>query len=253
MYTDAYASGGTPEAADGGPTGGPARGAGATRSDQAYAELKHRLLVGEFPLNIRLGEEKLAALTGVSRTPVREALFRLHAEGLVARWPDGGFRPIAPDVAVMRDIYEVRSTLEIAALRRPGRVGKPHDRSLLLQLQEEWGELHSDSTGDADPAFVSLDEAFHVTLAEAAGNPVLVDQLRGLNERIRLVRMQDFLVEGRIPATIDEHLAIVDALLEEDAVLAEQLFVAHIGLSISVVEDGVQRAISRMVLGTGEP
>ena len=235
MYTEQYATGGV------------------TRADQAYAELKHRLLIGEFPLNVRLGEEKLAALTNMSRTPVREALFRLHAEGLVARWPDGGFRPIAPDVAVMRDIYEVRSTLEIAALRRPGESGKPHDRALLVELQDDWLELQSESDGHADPGFVALDESFHVTLAEAAGNPVLVDQLRALNERIRVVRMQDFLVDGRIDATIAEHLGIVDALLSEDAALAEERFTAHIGLSISVVEDGVQRAISRMVLGAEEP
>jgi len=234
MYTDRYAS------------------AGSSRADHAYAQLKHRLLTGEFPLNVRLGEEKLAALTGMSRTPVREALFRLHAEGLVARWPDGGFRPIAPDVSVMRDIYEVRSTLEIAALRRPAQVGKPHDRSILVELHEDWMGLREDSSGEADPGFVALDESFHVTLAEAAGNPVLVDQLRTLNERIRVVRMQDFLVEGRIDQTIAEHLAIVDALLVEDATTAEQLFTAHIGLSISVVEDGVQRAISRMVLGAEE-
>ena len=235
MYTDRYAS------------------AGATRADQAYAELKHRLLMGEFPLNVRLGEEKLAALTGMSRTPVREALFRLHAEGLVARWPDGGFRPIAPDVGVMRDIYEVRSTLEIAALRRPSDSGKPHDRSLLVELQDEWLELQAESDGTPDPGFVALDESFHVTLAESAGNPVLVDQLRVLNDRIRVVRMQDFLVEGRIDKTIEEHLAIVDALLVEDPARAEELFSAHIGLSISVVESGVQRAISRMVLGAEEP
>ena len=235
MYTEQYATGGV------------------TRADQAYAELKHRLLIGEFPLNVRLGEEKLAALTNMSRTPVREALFRLHAEGLVARWPDGGFRPIAPDVGVMRDIYEVRSTLEIAALRRPGESGKPHDRALLVELQDDWLELQSDSDGHADPGFVALDESFHVTLAEAAGNPVLVDQLRALNERIRVVRMQDFLVDGRIDATIAEHLGIVEALLSEDAALAEERFTAHIGLSISVVEDGVQRAISRMVLGAEEP
>jgi DNA-binding GntR family transcriptional regulator len=65
MYTDPYA------------------GKPATRADQAYAELKRRLLVGDFALNVRLGEEKLAGLIGVSRTPVREALFRLHAEDLV--------------------------------------------------------------------------------------------------------------------------------------------------------------------------
>jgi DNA-binding transcriptional MocR family regulator len=57
----------------------------------AYEQLKRRLLAGEFPLRVRLGEERLAALLGVSRTPVRQALTRLHAERLVERHADGGY------------------------------------------------------------------------------------------------------------------------------------------------------------------
>lgn len=234
MYTDAYAT------------------AGATRADHAYAELKRRLLSGEFPLNVRLGEERLAALIGMSRTPIREALFRLHAEGLVDRWSDGGFRPVAPDVLVMRDIYEVRAALELAAIRRPAQLGVEHDRELLESLRADWLHLADDVDHEPDPGFVAIDESFHLTLAEAAGNSVLVDQLRTLNDRIRVVRMQDFMVEGRIPATVSEHLAILDAVLAGAPELAERLLAEHIGLSISVVEDRVQRAITRMVQGSVE-
>ena len=60
------------------------------RSEEAYRELKRRLLVGDFPLNVRLGEERLAVILGVSRTPIREAMLRLHGEGLVQRGADGG-------------------------------------------------------------------------------------------------------------------------------------------------------------------
>lgn len=231
MYTDAYAT------------------AGATRADHAYAELKRRLLSGEFPLNVRLGEERLAALIGMSRTPIREALFRLHAEGLVDRWSDGGFRPVAPDVLVMRDIYEVRAALEVAAIRRPAQLGVEHNRELLESLRADWLHLADDVDHEPDPGFVAIDESFHLTLAEAAGNGVLVDQLRMLNDRIRVVRMQDFMVEGRIPATVSEHLAILDAVLGGSPELAERLLTEHIGLSVSVVEDRVQRAITRMVQG----
>lgn len=231
MYTDAYAT------------------AGASRADHAYAELKRRLLSGEFALNVRLGEERLASLIGMSRTPIREALFRLHAEGLVERWSDGGFRPVAPDVSVMLDIYEVRSALEVAAIRRPSQLGMAHDREMLEALRADWLELADDAEREPDPGFVAVDESFHIALAEAAGNQVLVDQLRLLNDRIRVVRMQDFMVEGRIASTIAEHLTILDALLAGEPALAEQLLSEHIGLSISVVEDRVRRAVTRMVQG----
>src|SRR5690606_17154543 len=64
---------------------------GVSRGEQAYGELKRRLLHGDFALGSRLGEERLASLVGVSRTPVREALSRLHAEGFVVRLPVGGY------------------------------------------------------------------------------------------------------------------------------------------------------------------
>ena len=237
MYTDRHTAGGDVS------TGG------ATRGDHAYAELKRRLLAGEFGLNERLGEERLAALTGVSRTPVREALMRLRAEGLVDRSADGGFRPVAPDVALMEQTYTVRSTLEIAALWLPARDGLGHDRDALGRLHDEWSELRSEGPHEPDPGFVVLDESFHLGLAEAAGNQVLVDVLRSLNDRIRLVRTQDFLVEGRIEATIDEHLAILDALLADDVAAAQGLLDLHIGNSQAVVGERVARAVARMVRG----
>src|SRR5690606_39450166 len=81
---------------------------GASRGRQATGEIKRRLLHGDFALGRRLGEERLASLVGVSRTPVREALSRLHAEGFVVRLPDGGYAPAAPDLPSVRQLYEVR-------------------------------------------------------------------------------------------------------------------------------------------------
>lgn len=62
---------------------------GGLRREVAYDRLKTGLLIGDYPLNRRLGEERLAAQLGVSRTPVREAPLRLDAEGLVQRSPEG--------------------------------------------------------------------------------------------------------------------------------------------------------------------
>jgi DNA-binding GntR family transcriptional regulator len=225
----------------------------ALRSERVFVQLKARLLQGDFPLNVRLGEERLAHELQVSRTPVREALVRLHAEGLVVRGLDGGFVPSAPDVSAMRYLYEARAALELAALRRPRTVDQSVDRELLAALRDDWRALTDDVPGGArpapDPGFVLLDESFHVTLARAAGNPAIVDLLRQVNERIRIVRMQDFLDGERIRQTITEHLGIVEAVLDDDLVEAEARFVAHLDLSLAVVEWRVQRALARMVAG----
>ena len=211
----------------------------------AYADLKNRLLLGEFPLNVRLGEERLAALVGVSRTPIREALSRLEVEGLVVRAPDGGFLPVVPDVTGMRQLYEVRVGLELQALRRPSRLGTVHDAEVLEALRSEWVELTHEEP-EAEPGFVLLDESFHLTLAGAGGNPMLVDILRQINERIRIVRMQDFLVPERVGRTIREHVALIDAVLAGDIVEAERQLVTHIDSSVAVVEERVTKAIARM-------
>lgn len=234
MYTDPHT---TPRTGD-------------LRVDSVYGELKHRLLVGEFPLNTRLGEEKLAALLSVSRTPVREALHRLSAEGFVRRAADGGWVPNAPDVEGMRHLYEVRSGLEMLALQLPGRRQTVHDPAALAALRDEWLALRDDIPALADPTFVYLDESFHEGLAASAGNPVLVQSLRQINERIRLVRMQDFLTVDRIATTIDEHLALVESVQQGDLQQAEQVFTVHLAASIAVVEERVLRALARMSTGS---
>jgi DNA-binding GntR family transcriptional regulator len=207
------------------------------------------LLSGDFRLNIRLGEERLAAMVGVSRTPVREALHRLHAEGFVRRADDGGFEPVAPDVASMRHLYEVRVGLELQALQRPGRTGKPHDRDALIALRTDWLALQHDDDLEPSPSFVLLDESFHVGLTEAAGNAALADLLRQVNERIRVVRMQDFLTAERIELTIEEHIGLVEAVLGGDLTQAELRFGEHVESSMAVVAERVERAIARMITG----
>ena len=215
------------------------------RGDHAYAELKQRLLAGDFRLGSRLKEVRLATLLGVSRTPIREALLRLHTEGLLDRHPDGGFQPLVPDVTAIAWLYEVRTALELDAIRRPARLDETHDRTAIEALVRDWAGLAAD-VPEPSPQFVLVDESFHLALADAAGNPVLVEQLRQINERIRTVRMLDFLTEDRVAMTIAEHLDIAHAVLDGDLDVAEQHFLSHLDHSQSVVEQRVGAAIARM-------
>jgi DNA-binding GntR family transcriptional regulator len=211
--------------------------------------------VGEFPIGHRLGEERLAALIGVSRTPVREALARLHAEGLVRRHPEGGYEPAFPDMDRIAELYEVRKALELLALRRTVGAESPgaaaHDRAALLALRADWEVLGEDPAGHADPEFVLVDEDFHVRLALASGNHAVGELLTVVNERIRIVRVHDFLTGWRIEATIEEHLGIIDALLagldEADHSAAAARLEAHIDQSAEVASTRAVTALVRML------
>lgn len=217
-----------------------------SRSEEAYTEIKRRLLLGELHLGTRLGEERLASTLGLSRTPIREALLRLHSEGLVDRHPEGGYRPRPPIVSGVRELYEVRRGLELLAIRRPTVEGVSHDLPILEQIRDEWATLAEDLP-EADPGFVIVDEAFHLGIAEAAGNMALVELLSHVNQRIRVVRMQDFMARERIEATVVQHLAIVTALIDSDLDRAADAMGEHLAESMSVVETLAARAVERML------
>ena len=226
-----------------------------SRSEATHRVLKRRLLVGEFAFGHRLGEERLAAMLDVSRTPVREALARLHAEGLVQRHPEGGFEPAFPDMDRIAELYEVRKALELTAVRRttgPDTAGTgadalPHDRTALLELRRDWEALEDDPGEHADPDFVLVDEDFHIRLAMSSGNTALAEVLATVNERIRIVRVHDFLTEERILATVEEHLGIIDGLLDGTVDTTVERLEAHINESARVASGRAMSAMVRML------
>jgi DNA-binding GntR family transcriptional regulator len=219
-----------------------------SRRELAYHSLRQRLLNGDFAPGTRLGEERLAAELGVSRTPIREALSRLHSEGLVERLPDGGFGPTLINLHLISELYEIRFALERFALRRTQGGEPAHDEELLRSLQSDWADMDAPASDDeVDGDFVLLDEDFHERLAAAAGNRSLVDQLHKVNERIRIVRMQDFLSAERVEPTIRQHLAVLDALLDSNIDLAEERLIGHFAESLSVVEERAALVIARML------
>ncbi|MBI3256594.1 MAG: GntR family transcriptional regulator [Actinobacteria bacterium] len=204
--------------------------------------------MGEFPVTERLGEERLATLVGVSRTPIREALTRLHHEGLVDRHIEGGYRPSIPDLGEVHELYEMRIALEREAMLRPQRLGVRHDQAIIERLIEEWSALALDPPAPS-PEFVLVDEEFHLGLVSAAGNRVIVETLAGVNERIRVVRMHDFLTVERVAATIAQHLAIVKSLACGEVNRAAAALLAHLGESMAVVEERAALALARMISG----
>lgn len=208
------------------------------------------VLLGVFATRERLAEERIAEMLGVSRTPVREAMARLHAERLLRRYADGGYFVTEPDLVDLRDLYEVRIALELRGLVRALEGFAPHDTAVLEPLRDRWRRLERDRP-EPDPSFVEVDESFHMTLVRATGNAVLADTLETVNSRIRPVRMHDFFTEDRIDVTISQHLGIVEAVLANDVDVAVERMRVHVGESMEVVERRAARAITQMILNRG--
>jgi len=214
---------------------------------QVYRQLRDDVMNGSVRVGDRMTEPKLAARFGISRTPVREALAMLVSDGLIRR-EDYGFSPQPPSIPRIRNLYELRITLELQGITRA--LDDPavrHDRTALESERTRWRALADDPPAQ-EPGFVVADEEFHVALLAASGNTELVTALESVNSRIRHVRMYDFMVNSRIETSIAEHLGILDAVLDDDLPTARTLLHRHIGESLSVVLDRVTRAVTAMSL-----
>ena len=177
--------------------------------DVVYQQLRDEILNGRISPRERLTEPKLGKLFDVSRTPVREALSRLLSDGLVER-TDFGYAVVVPSLEDLRNLYELRITLELRGIARA--IENPqvrHDEELLRTEREKWAELR-DAPPEPDASFVLFDEGFHQVLSRSSGNTQLTGALVTVNQKIRAVRMHDFVETDRITATIDEHLEILD-------------------------------------------
>jgi len=217
-----------------------------SRANEVYAELRRELLLGRYPLIERLAEVRLAEQFGASRTPVREALVRLESEGLVVRRPEGGFYPRSPNLPDVRDLYQLRRIIELAALILPRERGSTHDEEILRAVHDEWSALAMHPPRP-DPDFVLVDERFHVALAPAAGNHAVANNLQTTNERIRVVRMHEFIDPVRIEVTGRQHLAIVEELLDGRVEGARELMAAHLDEALAQASARVAAAIERMI------
>lgn len=201
---------------------------------RVYDELLAELLTTNVSPFHRFTEENTAERFGASRTPVRDALLRLEADGVLVR-RDGALYRYVPSAREFFELYELRVTLETAGLDRA--LADPtvrHDRAVLESELALWLDRR-ETTPDPSPRFVLADEQFHVTLLGAAGNSEATRALERVNRRIRPVRMHDYLTADRMEATVNEHLDILEHVLRGDVAGARELLTWHVGQSQLVV------------------
>lgn len=181
--------------------------------------MTHRLLPGT-----RLPEATLSSLFGVSRTIVRQVLQRLAHEHIVQLRPNRGAIVAQPTPEETRAVFEARRALETAVLPLVARNATKADlASLRRQLAAE-----RDALGRYDqPAWARLASAFHLRLAELAGNSILHQYLAELMPRCSLI-VALYERPGNAPCEHDEHARIVDLIERGDAAGAARVMSEHL-------------------------
>lgn len=242
MHTTPYTTADTPAGMRSAP-------AARRSASEVYSALQKELRSGLVTGWDRISEEPLAARFGVSRTPVREALTRLVSEGILER-RNGGIYTALPTFEELAGLYELRVTLELRGIQRAfDEASNVHDAGLLEQELRRWSEL-GQANPKPTPKFVAEDEQFHVTLLKAAGNPALTGALVTVNDRIRSLRMYDYLTADRISSTITEHTTILELLLQRKLLPAYDALRDHIGASQEVVMERASQAFANLTLTT---
>jgi DNA-binding GntR family transcriptional regulator len=192
--------------------------------DHVYTALRERILSGELPRATKLRQATLAEELGVSRTPLREALRRLSAEGLVDFAPNRGATVSELDFGDMRHAWAARVAFEPGAARL---AAERRDPDAIAAMREAIAAQRS-ADGDRGGSFAA-NRAFHLALAAASGNPHLTRFAEMLwVPRIGVPIYQAQAAPAGPSAWPDEHEGIVEAVAAGDADAAERLTRAHI-------------------------
>ncbi|MFD1213151.1 GntR family transcriptional regulator [Arthrobacter sp. GCM10027362] len=200
-------------------------------SDRAYWALREDIVEWRIPPGTVLGEVEQAERLGVSRTPLREALSRLTAEGLAA--PHSGRGVVVTDISLdnVAELFELRTALECQAASLAARRGQPDD---FRKLQQEFASAASLLRGD-DPdrhSYYELVARLDATIDEAAANEYLSQALRNL--RVHMARIRRLAKDNpdRLLAAATEHANIAGAIAAGDSQLAAAATLVHLHQSL---------------------
>lgn len=193
-----------------------------SRSNQVYEALVELVRAGKLRPGERVREEEYATLLKVSRTPVREALVRLQASGLLEPSP-AGLTVAALSRPQVIELYAIRAELEAAAAGFAAENASPGEIAGLRHA----AALFNINNGDA-LEIARANTLFHEAIYEGAHNRYLLGMLGKLNDSLALLPNTTFAVPGRFQSAEIEHRAILCAVEKRDVAAAKQSARSHI-------------------------
>jgi len=203
-----------------------------TLQEETTRRLRDLIIQGELKAGSRLNERELTGMLGISRTPLREATRRLASEGLVQLLPHRGAIVAPIDEDRVRDALQVMGALEgyageIACARAT--------EADLNEIRALHFEMLADRAREDHRSYFARNQAIHFKIIDCAGNEVLSQTYRMLNDRVRRVRYQANVNRERWDQAIGEHEEILDALLARDVPRLKREIAGHLANKVGAV------------------
>jgi DNA-binding GntR family transcriptional regulator len=220
-------------------TGSTTKGGDVQAGDLAYNALAERIIDGTYVPGTRLGEVELAEGLGISRTPIREAVRRLEARGLVETLPNRGARVRVWTPEQVVDILELRALLEGRAARRAASKATPDDIATLSGLCDLMESAERRPGGPDIKAIADLNGRFHEHVVKSADSPMMVEMTQSLSMIALVARTFGRYGNHRLRQSMQQHRDIVAAVASGDGNLAEALMRSHILSATTDVVDSL--------------
>jgi DNA-binding GntR family transcriptional regulator len=212
-------------------------------SDRAYSRLLAEIVDGTLAPGAMLAEVEQSTRLGVSRTPLREALSRLTADGLVMSQPGRGVVVTDVSYADITELYEVREGLEEQAARL---AAQRRDPKIFEKLAQQFiaapGLIESGEQGIR--LYYELNEQFDLAVDEAVNNAYLVTALRSVRMHLSRIRRMARHNPERLRDSAKETLLILEAIIDGDAALAAHATHVHLHNSLTNIKAAVSGQIS---------
>lgn len=209
----------------------------ATLAERVYLRLREDILANIYPPNEPLPEEALATKLNVSRAPVREALRKLAAEGLVTLIRRQGAVVSSLSPQEFLDAYQVREALEVLAIRLATPRLEPTDLAQLDRLNQIMIECAA--ANDID-RFFATNAAFHAVFVDKSSNEKLKELYYPLVNQMRRYYLPSLYLRGGLERSIEEHTEIITALKAGDSSRAAQLLHEHIQIPQRILDSNKQ-------------
>jgi len=196
-----------------------------TLHEEIANNLREMIMSGELREGDKIKENVLCDMMGISKTPLREALRVLSAEGLIRLIPNRGSYVTTPTFEEIKEMFDVMRVLEGVCARTA--VEKMRDRDL-SKLEKLHQKLEKNFRRKDQKEYIHQNNLYHTFLQELAGNKTLNQIVNGLRQKILLYRFQSLNLPGRFEQSIQEHRNLLAAFRDRDPKKAERLMKSHL-------------------------
>ena len=211
----------------------------ASLHEQAAHRLREMLVEGRISPGAKLNERELSKVLNVSRTPLREAIKLLAAEGLVELLPNRGAIAVNLSEADVLNTFEVMAGLEAQS----GELAAQRITNAELgEIKALHFEMLAAYTRRDLPAYYRLNSAIHSAINAAAKNPVLTATYNQVNARLRALRFRSNQDGGKWKSAVREHELMIDALSAHDAQAMRAVLASHLANKVDVVIEQLRAA-----------